>query len=174
MNKRSNQITAIVAIIALLIFAWDLGYKQARNAVLVDELNTENGAITESDATTSDEALPTGEVGTSPATSSAVGGEFVSVNDQKAGSQVQVASLTLLEMGWVGIRDKDGRVLGAGRFEAGSYKDVNVPLLRATVAGESYQALLYVDDGDRQFDLHKETLISGSNGGIAGTNFKAF
>jgi hypothetical protein len=99
-------------------------------------------------------------------------GETVTVQDQAAGPSVSVASVTLNQMGWVAIRDADGRVLGAARFDAGTYANVSVPLLRATVAKSSYQVLLYIDDGDRQFDLHKDILITGADGGVAGTTFK--
>ncbi|MEK7107095.1 MAG: hypothetical protein AAB899_02810 [Patescibacteria group bacterium] len=175
MNNGRNRKVAILAILVFVVFAWDLGRKQALNSLLVGEdLSTGSALDEDTYPSATEEASLTDEEskdGTSAAT--AINGESVSVKDQLAGFEVQVASLALTEIGWVGIRDKDGRVLGAGRFEAGSFKNVNIPLLRATVAGESYQVLLYVDDGDKKFDLHKDILISGPNRGVAGTNFRA-
>jgi len=101
-------------------------------------------------------------------------GEEVSVADQVAGESVLIASVTLNQMGWVAVRDEDGRVLGAARLDAGSWENVTVPLLRGTTAQKSYQVLLYVDDGDRAFDLHKDILITDAGGGVAGTTFRTF
>ena len=164
MNDRKNQIAAVLAIIVFVVFAWDLGRRQALNSLL----------------TADDPSAPSAAPGNTYSSESAgkmfildADSESVRVEDQSAGMEVKVLSLSLREMGWVGIRDSDGRVLGAGRFDAGSFENVAVPLLRATAAGESYQVLLYADDGDREFDLHKDILISGPNGGVAGTNFKA-
>jgi hypothetical protein len=102
-----------------------------------------------------------------------VSGEAVSVGDQPAGSYVMVKSVTLPQMGWVAVRDSSGRTLGAARFEAGTYSAVQVPLLRNTVSGEHYQVLLYIDDGDKVFDLHKDTLVMNADGSVAGTTFTA-
>lgn len=173
MNNRGNQVIAVLIIIVLVVFAWDIGRKQTLNLLsgspasstdigLIEDSYASDNVSAKSDAQSSDKALPL------------LGGdESIKVADQPAGMEVKVSSLYLPEMGWVGIRDGDGRVLGAGRFDAGSFTNVTISLLRATVAGDSYQALLYVDDGDKIFDLQKDILITGSNGGVAGTNFKA-
>jgi hypothetical protein len=173
MNNMGNRIVVILVFIALIVFAWDLGRKQALNSLSNDDFTT----TSESKEGTNIPANPAkkGVVDKSKKESTLstdVSGASLNVADQPAGLEVRVSSLLLTENGWVGIRDIEGRVLGAGRFEAGTFKDVTVPLLRATVAGESYQALLYVDDGDKEFDLHKDILISGPDGGVAGTNFK--
>ena len=78
---------------------------------------------------------------------------------------------TLVQVGWIAVRDSNGRTLGAGRLEAGTYANVEVPLLRATRAGERYQVLIYVDDGDRIFDLHEDILVTRPDGSVAGTTF---
>jgi hypothetical protein len=97
----------------------------------------------------------------------------VEVADQPAGSIVAIHSVTLVKMGWVAVRDNEGRILGAARFDEGTHTGI-VELLRNTVAGNSYQVLLYVDDGDRAFDLHKDILVSESDGRVAGTTFVAW
>lgn len=168
MNKGSNQWVAILVIIVLIVGAWYVGRKQAINASFAPDAI--EGAYLSDNSDTTDKNGRSPEAGASAARA---GSEFVQVADQPAGMEVKVSSLALSEMGWVGIRDDEGRVLGAGRFDAGNFADVTVPLLRATVAGDSYQALLYVDDGDRAFDLKKDALIIGPDGDVAGTNFKA-
>jgi len=92
-------------------------------------------------------------------TTVAKGDETVSVQDQAAGGKVAVASMKLSAASWVAIVD-GGRVLGAAWYP--SYATTgSVELLRDTVAGKTYQAVLYVDDGDKKFDMHKDMLVSG-------------
>jgi len=175
MNNGGNQTVAILAVLVLVVFAWDLGRRQALNTLLVGDAYPTGSEVPEGGYSPDDSDGLNGK-GTSKIGKTffiVSTGESVKVKDQPAGMDVKVSSLSLSETGWVGIRDGDGRILGAGRFDAGSFENVAVPLLRATVAGESYQVLLYVDDGDREFDLHKDILISGPNGGVAGTNFRA-
>jgi len=95
------------------------------------------------------------------------------VRDQPAGSFVVVASATLPQDGWIAVRDGNGRTLGAGWFAAGRHTAVQVPLLRNTQSGQTYQALVYSDNGDRVFDLHADTLVMNSDGSIAGASFAA-
>ncbi len=100
-------------------------------------------------------------------------GEAVSVGDQPAGSFVVAASATLTQMGWLAVRDQDGRVLGAARLEPGTHEAVQIPLLRNTTTGDKYQVLIYIDDGDKEFDLHKDTLVTNADGSVAGAAFTA-
>jgi len=102
-----------------------------------------------------------------------VGGEAVSAGDQPAGSIVVVKSVTLSELGWVAVRDSNGRILGATRVDVGAHEAVQVELLRNTTTGEHYQVLLYTDDGDKAFDLHKDTIVTNSDGSVAGAAFTA-
>jgi hypothetical protein len=100
-------------------------------------------------------------------------GESVNVSDQAAGSAVRVAMVTLSQRGWLAARDSSGKILGAARFEPGSNTGVSIPLLRPTVSGEKYQVLVYIDDGDNSFDLHKDTLVMNADGSVARTTFSA-
>lgn len=149
-NFNNQIIIGGIVVIVLLFIGWWLTTKPATGPT-----GTENTSSSE---------------GTS--TSVGLGGESVSAKDQAPGMSVAIESVTLAQTGWVAIRDDNGRVLGAARFDAGTYKGVSVPLLRATVANGSYQVLLYADDGDKQFDLHKDILISSEAGGVLGTTFK--
>ncbi len=99
--------------------------------------------------------------------------ESVNVADQGAGMSVKVKEASLVQVGWIAVRDSNGRTLGAGRFEPGMYADVEVPLLRATETGQSYQVLIYVDDGDKEFALHKDILVTKDDGSVAGDIFSA-
>lgn len=85
----------------------------------------------------------------------------LAVAAQAAGSEVKVTGLSVTNESWVAVRDADGlRVLGAARVSPGA-STITVPLLRATVAGKSYQAVIFADDGDRAFDMKKDVLVDG-------------
>ena len=83
----------------------------------------------------------------------------VSVSDQLAGFAVQIDRATLAEDGWIVIaEDVEGEpayLLGASRRDAGTYENVDVELLRNTEEGNTYYAVIYKDDGDKQFDNKK-------------------
>jgi len=152
--------------------------------------NSMNGktAMQEGDVTTVKETATEREDGTSssPVAESVLGpirddtpiitgsSESIEVADQAAGMSVMVNEATLVQVGWIAVRDSNGRTLGAGRFEAGTHSNVEVPLLRATLTGQSYQVLIYVDDGDRVFDLHSDILVTRSDGSVAGDVFAAY
>lgn len=170
LNDTGNRIIAGIMVALLVIGAWYLGTtskvpfgKQASATPTTTQEQKIAGMSSASDTADKTAASPV----------LVVGGSAVSVADQSAGDSVAVASATLPQTGWIAVRDEDGRILGAARFNAGTHTAVQVPLLRATVAGQHYQALLYVDDGDRAFDLHKDTLLSNADGTIAGTTFAA-
>lgn len=100
----------------------------------------------------------------------------VQVKDQKAGASVFVSLVRLQRSGWVVIREDVsgamGNILGARRFDAGESQGV-VELLRGTVAGGTYYAVLYLDDGDKMFDHTKDTPITGGSG-VVGMTFNTF
>lgn len=89
--------------------------------------------------------------------------EALRVADQKAGNSVHVASVALARPGWVAVREEvdgeGGSVLGAQWFPAGE-NEGTVELLRNTTAGGRYHAFLFLDDGDKRFDMHKDTPIT--------------
>ena len=101
----------------------------------------------------------------------------ITADDQPAGILVTVKSFTLPEVGWVVIHEERNGVLsnfipGARRFDAGAGSGV-VELVRGTVAGESYYAVLHGDDGDRQFDYQKDLPLVDQDGNMLAAKFKA-
>lgn len=82
--------------------------------------------------------------------------DLLAVDDQRAGSEVVVKSVTVPPPGvWVAVREvreeELGNVLGAARV--GSERtDVTIPLLRATEPGRNYAVMLYRDDNNGTFD----------------------
>lgn len=164
-SERTYQAIIGVLVLALLVGAWWM-FGTQRSAV---QDTTASGSTQLSGTTPNEDTASSGSM-TGGMT---VSGDAVSVGDQPAGSFVVVGSATVPQMGWVAVRDSSGRVLGAARVEAGTHQAVQVELLRNTVAGEMYQVLVYVDDGDKVFDLHKDTLVMNADGAVSGAMFSA-
>lgn len=146
-NNTRNWLIIGAVIIVLLGLGWWL---VARN----------RSASTNTNATTTG---ATSTVGTTLSVGAAVtttaSGEAVSAKDQTAGLSVAVDGMNLAKVSWVAVRDVKGlRILGAHRFEAGVTAG-EVSLLKPTVAGGEYQVLVYVDDGDKKFDMKKDALV---------------
>lgn len=100
----------------------------------------------------------------------------LTARDQAAGSTVHISSLQLQESAWVVIHeDRDGapgKILGAGRFRSNNSEGV-VDLLRNTVAGSKYYAVLHADDGDGSFDYMTELPVANASGGMILSAFRA-
>ncbi len=97
-------------------------------------------------------------------------GETVVVSSQKAGSSVAIQAMSLTRASWIAVRD-DQSILGAAWFPS-SATSGSIDLQRATVAGKSYRVVIYVDDGDKKFDLHADQLITASDAPV-GVSFDA-
>lgn len=165
-SERAYQAT--IAVLALIILVWGGWWAWCKQTNATPKSDTTSSGAQQSSSTNEEKTT------TSSATSlMQVGGDAVSVGDQPAGSFVIVESVTIPQIGWVAVRDSGGRVLGAARVEAGTHQAVQVELLRNTVSGEMYQVLVYVDDGDKSFDLHKDTLVMSSDGAVSGAMFSA-
>ncbi|MEK7107666.1 MAG: hypothetical protein AAB814_00615 [Patescibacteria group bacterium] len=83
-------------------------------------------------------------------------GNSISVKEQVAGIEVAVEQVILTNMAWVVIHEADGagklgKILGAQLFDAGTGAG-KVELLRGTMTGGNYFAMLHADNGDRAFD----------------------
>jgi hypothetical protein len=99
----------------------------------------------------------------------------VAVIDQLAGDRVLLEEVTFETSGWAVVHEDidgaPGNALGAQRFDGGTRTDGYVELLRNTESGNLYYVILYLDDGDGEFDLKKDAPIS-SEEGIVSTTFK--
>lgn len=105
------------------------------------------------------------------------GGNAILVNDQAAGAAVSIAMVTLASDGWVAIHEdrggKPGAILGAQRFNAGTKQSGTVELLRPTVAGGVFYAMLHADDGDKMFDVKKDMPLTDPQGSAIMMRFTA-
>ncbi len=106
----------------------------------------------------------------SPTTSSS--GETVSVADQSAGSSV-MADVSVSKPTWVAVRDNRPWYLGWKLVKIGDGK-VTIPLQRNTVAGQNYEVVFFVDNGDGTFAIHGgDTLVTTASGAPVSSTFKA-
>lgn len=101
---------------------------------------------------------------------------FLTVPDQEEGVEVIINNVVLDEASWVVIHEEndDGkpeRILGAQLFDAGTWSG-KVELLRGTLNGKEYIAMIHADNGDRAFDPKKDLPTTDSNGNIKQVAFK--
>jgi hypothetical protein len=165
-------IAGLVALVVIIGGGWLVARERGSAMAGANATSTDTTIGTEAGvAVAADSASPAAPGVVNPTSSAS--GETVTVNDQKAGASVMVADLTLRKPSWIVIRDTKGWALGAAWFYS-SGKDLSIDLLRNTVAGEVYQAVIYIDDGNKKFELHgADTLVSDSQGAPVSSTFTA-
>ncbi len=162
MQQNSNQKTIIIATIAFIVgfgLAWFIAMNKSPNAPATSQSTTSTASSTEAAA-----SMPEGK-------------NYVSVKDQPQGVAVALESVGMEKTGWVVIHEDDngapGKILGAQLFDAGTVENATVDLLRGTLAGKTYYAMIHLDNGDRAFDPKKDTpVVSESNAPVM-VSFKA-
>jgi hypothetical protein len=92
-------------------------------------------------------------------------GDSITVERQVPGDTVTVEQVTFSEAGWIAIHERTddgelGNVLGAKWEPAGEQQAVSVPLLRGTEGAQEYSAVLYQDNGNKEFDLEGDAMIT--------------
>lgn len=160
-NKQTGLIIAGVVLVLVLGAGWWLFTGGTGDEMDTDTPTTtgQNGSDTDTDTgatNTPQGSTTTG--GTAPTTTPA-SGEAIAVADQAAGATVAIDSMTLTGSSWVAVRDERS-ILGASRFEAGATGGT-VRLIRGTTPGNTYQAVIYRDNGDGAFDFKIDALVSG-------------
>jgi hypothetical protein len=169
-------IAGVVALVVVIAGGWLISREKS---AVGENAATDTSAVVAS-ADTAEAPSTETTAGVTAVTSSDVptptlvaGGETVTVNDQPAGSIVKVESVKLMKPSWVAIMGTNGWVIGAAWFNE-SRENVEVELLKPTIAGETYQAVIYVDDGDKKFTLHSgDALITSTEGAPVSSTFKA-
>jgi hypothetical protein len=101
----------------------------------------------------------------------------ISVADQLFGNQVLIENLSLSQDGWAVVHEDLtgtlGNALGARRFDAGTYTDGRVLLLRETMPDTQYYVVLYADNGDKTFSLEDDVPLQTSAGDRIESTFSA-
>lgn len=105
------------------------------------------------------------------------GGCSFSVIDQSAGGVVYISQLVFVEESWIAIREDNngdlGNILGARRYPAGTHTGA-VELLRNTESGQTYYAVVYIDDGDKIFNHKKDVLLTDEAGSATAAIFRTY
>jgi len=129
-----------------------------------------------SDNMANETSTPAIEVNAS-STSSVEGKGSISTIDQPANKTASIKSVMFANPGWVVIREErdgaPGNILGAQWFISGTYDDQFVELLRPMIAGGTYYAALYNDDGDKLFNYKKDTPLADDQGNVIMQKFMA-
>ncbi len=101
--------------------------------------------------------------------------DTLTVSNQAAGLYVVVAQAHITESDWVVIQEdrmgQPGSTLGAARFVGGATTGT-VELLRGTIPGQTYHAVVYKDNGDRIFSLEGDIPLRDTNGNSIMVTFK--
>ncbi len=161
LSADSHKQLAVAFVVGLLVGAgavwiWAVNTEKAEAPSNESEVSTNNAATTTSKTPTTTPAVTDISV-----SASAVDLE---VNNQLSGNHVNITSVTFPSMGgWIVIHEvvegELGNALGAQHFSEGSWSGT-VSLLRNTVVGNTYAAVLYGDNGDRQFTLGADKPIT--------------
>lgn len=96
---------------------------------------------------------------------------ILNINDQLPGAVALVNSLETDRAGWIVIRENNegelGNILGARYvLSSGTFKNVEVELLRGMEENKGYFALYYNDNGDKIFDFTTDLPLEYSSGKI--------
>lgn len=199
--KKEHWLYVAIAILAIWIIASymskgsnnsnnynDTGSTTSQTSAVVNTTNG-SGSATEVPVVTSDSANPA--VGVSVSTNANVPSiitpmsvstgnadtNSVSVSNQSAGSMVALGNVSMTQNGWVVVHEADasgnpGWILGAQRFDAGTYTSGQVELLRGTVSSKTYFVMIHNDNGDKMFDFHTDTPVT-TDGTAVMTSFVA-
>lgn len=142
-----------VIVIAVLVF---LGYKMFRGSS-----KTDTSSVVDTTSSIDDSSADSNKV---------------VVLDQFPGNIVYISSVQLAKPGFVVIKKdssgKPGEVIGYQYFDKGIYPG-KITLTKPTVDGSLYYAQIYSDDGDRKFDITKDTAIKDASGADIMKTFKA-
>ena len=164
--KKEHWLYLVIAILAIWIIVLSVGKSKedtntTDDAVANEErdLNEIGMPVPDADGEEVVENVVEAVAGENKGTIASVGipsSTKVVVSDQTAGTLVAIGAVDMSVNGWVVVHeDRDGapgNILGAQRFDAGSYTGGQVELLRATVAGGKYYVMLHQDNGDKMFD----------------------
>ena len=97
------------------------------------------------------------------------------ISNQPAGISVVMSMIDIDTNGWVAIHEniegEPGVILGARRFDVGTYFAESVELLRGTESERGYIAVLHADNGDKEFDFKAEVPVKDILGNLIAEEF---
>lgn len=168
-------IAGLVALVVIIGGGWLIARERSGtmagvNATLTESTTTATAGTENSNPSSTKTSAGTKRV-SNPTT--AASGETISVSDQTEGASVTVADVSISKPTWVAVRDSRPWYLG-WKLVKSSQQNVVIPLQRNTAAGQSYEVVLFVDNGDGTFAIHGgDTLVVNSEGAAVSSTFKA-
>jgi len=173
-----------VAVAAVVIaVVWAIQHNRANSGVVGDtgtSTPTDNTAVatttaasatTDVSASVDQTAVAAATAVTADAGTTATGGSL-SMSDQPAGNTVVVSGMNLTGNSWVAIKGANNWYLGAAWFPKGTTQG-SISLLRNTVKGSTYTAVIFADDGSKKFDFHKLQQVTTADGKAVTASFTA-
>jgi hypothetical protein len=158
-EKQESQKTVVAFIAGLLIgglLVWVFSSTpEDRNVAENDNGTTTEDAGNNSNVSGSDVNQP------ATSTEDDEDGGDIEVADQPAGNRVLLGTTKFPKSGWIVVRDyrdgMPGRILGAARFniEEGLLPK-EIPLVRNTTSGSTYQVLFYTNEGGNGFSTAED------------------
>ena len=169
-NNNLHIIEGLIAIVLLAGIVWFLTKGNEASAPTQNDYMTNQNYQQPTDST-----VP---ATSTPATNQPTGKDIVVVSDQAVGSKsVTVDNAILSKAGFIVITyAKDGKqVLGSSKLlTAGTKQDLEITLTKALDKANSYIAQIYVDDGDKVFNINKDkSLAAITSPAIGYTAFEA-
>jgi hypothetical protein len=163
-EKQEGQKTVVAFITGLLIgglLVWVFSASpENAQAPVNNEQNTQNEQQQVTEINNSDTK--------SNADTSVTGTGSLSIVEQAAGKIVALGETSYpAKTGWIAIREyadgMPGNILGAARYNTETgLLPTEVELQRETLAGSSYQAVFFTDNGDNNFKLGDDTIVNGT------------
>lgn len=186
-NESGGRVIGIIVgvVIILALVVWGITALRHRNETVSSTASstTETANVESQGETvvTAVEPKPVEETPTAATTpvittsATTVNASFSAVA-QPAGDSVAVTGLSLSQPTWVIVYEsrggKPGNILGAGLFFSGDAA-ASVPLMRATVAGQTYFVTEAIDNGDKLFSIKDEKPLTDASGAQVWTTFTA-
>lgn len=168
-------IAGLVALVVIIGGGWLIARERAGTVSGTQKASTESAtgnSATDSKAPVTGNKIDLSGSMSKGMTVSAVG-ETITVADQSAGTEVLVEDVKLSKPSWVAVRDTRGWYPGAAWLSE-SQSNVTIPLLRSTEAGSTYEVVIFVDDGDKEFSIHGgDMLVTGTEGAPVSSTFTA-
>ncbi len=162
-NSNTRIIKLLVAIAILGGLTWFL--VSGQKATAPDTTDNTSGTNTQSNTDGNNSTS-----GQTPATNTPAGNNIVVVSTQTAGTKtVTVDNVNLSKPGFIVIKilqpgpdTSNDIILGASKIlSAGSKQDLEIPVNTKLNSTVEYTAHIYLDDGDKKFDINKDTFVEG-------------
>lgn len=157
-NKNNNLhiIEGLIAIVLLVGIVWFLTKGNEASAPTQNDYASNQNYQQPTDTTA--------PATSTPATNQPTGKDIVVVSDQSVGTKsVTVDNAVLSKAGFIVITyAKDGKqVLGSSKLlTAGTKQDLEITLTKALDKANTYVAQIYVDDGDKVFNISKDKSLA--------------